>query len=175
VDIRGQPGGAVVGRPISPAVTVAVVDAHGNTIPTSNQLVTLSIASGPAGAVLGGTTAVAAVDGVATFRDLTLNLPGTYTLRATGGTLTPDFSNPFTVAPLSPASLPPPPAPALSTPSLLSFFNELLTGIETVNADGSTTVTDSLFGLPLLVSTFDASGRLVRVTFLGMDVTAPFA
>ena len=48
VDIHGQPSNAVVGQPISPAITVAVVDAKGNTITTNNtQLVTLAIASGP--------------------------------------------------------------------------------------------------------------------------------
>jgi uncharacterized repeat protein (TIGR01451 family) len=173
VDIHGQPSSTVVGRPISPAVTVSVVDAHGKTIPGSTQLVTLAIASGPAGAVLGGTTTVAAVDGVATFRDLTLNVPGTYTLTATGGRLTPDFSNSFTVAPADPTP-PVDPAPSLSIPSLLGFFNAFLKGIETLNADGSATVTDSLFGLPVLVSTYDASGHLVRVTFLGMNVTGMF-
>jgi hypothetical protein len=61
--------------------------------------VTLAIASGPSGAVLGGTTTVAAVNGVATFTNLTLNLAGTYTLKATGGTLTPNVSNKFVISP----------------------------------------------------------------------------
>ena len=105
VDIHGQPSNAVVGQPISPAITVAVVDAKGNTITTNNtQLVTLSIASGPAGAQLLGTTTVRAVNGVADFTNLTLSLAGTYTLTATGGTLTPDFSNVFTIAPVNVAS-----------------------------------------------------------------------
>ena len=102
VDIHGQPSNAVVGQPISPAITVAVVDANGNTVTTNNtQLVTLAIASGPAGAKLLGTTTVRAVNGVADFTNLTLSLAGTYTLTATGGALTPDFSNVFTVAPVT--------------------------------------------------------------------------
>jgi hypothetical protein len=102
VDIHGQPSNAVVGHSISPAITVAVVDAKGNTITTNNsQLVTLSIASGPKGAQLLGTTTVRAVNGVADFTNLTLSLAGNYTLTATGGTLTPDFSNVFTVAPVN--------------------------------------------------------------------------
>jgi hypothetical protein len=85
VDIHGQPSNAVVGQPISPAITVAVVDAKGHTVATDNtQLVTLAIASGPAGAKLLGTTTVRAVNGVADFTNLTLSLPGTYTLTATG-------------------------------------------------------------------------------------------
>ena len=102
VDIHGQPSNAVVGQPISPAITVAVVDAKGNTVTTNNtQLVTLAIASGPAGAKLLGTTTVRAVNGVADFTNLTLSLAGTYTLTATGGALTPDFSNVFTIAPVN--------------------------------------------------------------------------
>ena len=61
--------------------------------------IALSIATGPAGAKLGGTTTVAAVNGVANFRGLTFNVAGTYTLRATSGTLTADLSNSFAVAP----------------------------------------------------------------------------
>ena len=105
VDIHGQPSNAVVGQPISPAITVAVVDAKGNTITTNNsQLVTLSIASGLRSAQLLGTTTVRAVDGVADFTNLRLSLPGTYTLTATGVPLTPDFSNVFTIAPATVAS-----------------------------------------------------------------------
>jgi hypothetical protein len=99
VDIHGQPSNTVVGQAISPAITVAVVDQYGNTVTSNNtQLVTLSISSGTRGAVLGGTTTVRAVNGVATFTNLTLNRAGTYVLKATGGRLDPDFSDPFTVA-----------------------------------------------------------------------------
>jgi hypothetical protein len=97
VDIHGQPANGVVDKHIGGPITVAVVDAYKNTDTSSSALVTLRIASGPAGAKLGGTTTVRAVHGVATFTDLTLNVAGTYTLEATGGTLTPDFSNPFTI------------------------------------------------------------------------------
>ncbi len=76
VDIHGQPSNAVVGQPISPAITVAVVDAKGNTVTTNNsQLVTLAIAErGPANAQLLGTTTVRAVNGVADFTNLQTEL-----------------------------------------------------------------------------------------------------
>jgi hypothetical protein len=99
VDIRGQAANGLVDQPIGGPITVAVVDAYGNTITTSNQLVTLAIASGPAGARLTGMTTVRAVHGIATFSNVMLNVAGTYTLTATGGKLTPDFSNPFAIAP----------------------------------------------------------------------------
>ena len=95
----GQPSNTVIGQPISPAITVNVVDANGNTIPTnSSQLVTLSIFSGPAGAKLGGETTVRAIDGAATFTNLALNLAGTYILDGDRCCQPPpDFTNPFTV------------------------------------------------------------------------------
>jgi hypothetical protein len=71
----------------------------------------------------------------------------------------------------SPAPKPP---PALHTPPLLALFDALLHGIEAVNGNGTETVTDSLFGIPLLLSTYDGSGDLMSVTLFGINVTALF-
>jgi hypothetical protein len=98
VDIHGQPHNAQAGQGIG-LVKVSVVDAKGNTIPGSDTPVTLSIYSGPAGAILEGTTTVRAVNGVATFTNLALSEAGTYVLTATSGTLAADFSNPITISP----------------------------------------------------------------------------
>jgi hypothetical protein len=70
----------------------------------------------------------------------------------------------------------PKPAPTLHTPSLLSFFDHFffVTSTQTVNPDGTVTVTDSLFGMPFLVSTYDSSGNLTRVLLFGSDVTTLF-
>jgi uncharacterized repeat protein (TIGR01451 family) len=103
VEFLVQPGSAVAGQVISPAVEVAVVDANGNIVVGSSQVITLAIASGPSGAKLGGTTGVQAVNGVATFNNLTLSEAGTYTLKATSGKLTRAVSKKFAVsAPPSP-------------------------------------------------------------------------
>jgi hypothetical protein len=98
VDIEVQPSNGIVGQPLR-AITVWVVDDSGKAVTDSDQLVTLSIASGPAGARLGGTVTLRAVNGVAIFRGLTLNVAGTYTLRAKGGALAPDLTNTSTDAP----------------------------------------------------------------------------
>ncbi|MHB1422501.1 MAG: hypothetical protein ACYC3I_04765 [Gemmataceae bacterium] len=50
---------------------------------------------------------------------------------------------------------------------MLASLDQLLGGIETVNADGSVTITDTLFGIPLLVSTFSPSGSLMGVDLFG--------
>lgn len=66
---------------------------------------------------------------------------------------------------------PPPPGPTrppvLNVPSLLQFFNSLLGGVEMFHANGTTTITDSFFGFPLLVSTFDSHGNLMSVDLFG--------
>jgi hypothetical protein len=72
VDKNGQPGNAVVGQPVTPANTVVVVDADGNTVTRSDRAVTLSVNSDPAGARLGSTNTLHAVDSMAAFSDLTI-------------------------------------------------------------------------------------------------------
>lgn len=80
------------------AVVVSTVDQFGNINPNDNSTsITLSIASGPAGAVLATTTTRTVVNGSAIFGGLSLNLPGTYTLKATDGALGSAVSIPFTV------------------------------------------------------------------------------
>ncbi len=81
----------------------------------------------------------------------------------------------------SPSSPPPggsPPSPAppptLHIPPLLSFIDSLLGAVETVNGNGTETITDSFFGIPLLVSTFNSSGDLTSVTVFGINITFLF-
>jgi photosystem II stability/assembly factor-like uncharacterized protein len=92
-----------------------------------------------------------------------------------------DFKQNFTLTvnpvppPPSPPPPPPPPGPpSLNVPPLLALFDSLLGGIETVNANGTETITDSILGIPLIVATFDGSGNLVSVTLLGINVTFLF-
>lgn len=80
--IATQPSTAVAGATITPAVVVWVTDYVGNPIGTTTS-VTLSIASGTAGATLGGTVIRQAVNGVASFNDLTLDKAGTFAFNAT--------------------------------------------------------------------------------------------
>jgi alpha-tubulin suppressor-like RCC1 family protein len=71
------------------ALQVTVTDAFGN--PT-DATVALALEVAPAGTTVSGTTSVATVNGVATFANLQLSLPGTVTLRATVAGLTPVLS-----------------------------------------------------------------------------------
>ena len=99
-----QPTNVVAGNgTINPAVTVYVEDANGNVLLTDNSNVTLSVASGPG--TLGGTTTVAAVDGVATFNNLSLDTAGSYVLSATDGWFASATSNSFNVIELVSSTL----------------------------------------------------------------------
>lgn len=92
----GQPTAGAPGLVLNPVVTVAILDVDGNLVDDSTLPVTLSVASGPGR--LGGTLTVNAVDGVATFADLTLSAPGTYTLGAASTGLTGDTSNDIVIS-----------------------------------------------------------------------------
>jgi hypothetical protein len=113
-----QPSAATAAIPISPAVRVAVQNDQGGTVTGATTQVTLALAANPGGATLGGTTTVAAVNGIATFADLTLDKAAAgYTLIATAGNLASATSSPFSNV-AGPASqlvfTTPPPAAATS-------------------------------------------------------------
>src|SRR5262249_46368404 len=92
-----QPTNGETGVALTPAVTVAVRDQFGNTFTgDSSSTVTLTLSSGTF--VGGSNSATATVSGgVATFANLALSAPGTYTLTATDGSLRSATSNSFTI------------------------------------------------------------------------------
>ncbi len=92
------PGNTNAGAAITPAVQVSALDALGNTATAFSGNVTLAIAANPGGGTLSGTNPVAAVNGVATFSNLSINRAGNgYSLRATSGTLTAVTSATFNI------------------------------------------------------------------------------
>lgn len=100
VSFSVQPSETVAGQVISPAVEVRVEDADGNVVSDSQAEITVQIENNPGGGTLSGTTTVNAVNGVATFDDLSIDKVGDgYTLRASATDLDPDISDPFNVVP----------------------------------------------------------------------------
>ncbi|HEX6746985.1 MAG TPA: Ig-like domain-containing protein, partial [Longimicrobium sp.] len=101
-----QPTTTAAGSPITPAPSVAIKDAYGNTVTTATDNVTVAIGTNPSGGTLSGTATVAAVSGVATFSGLSINKVGTgYTLAATSGSLAGATSSAFDIVPGAAASL----------------------------------------------------------------------
>jgi len=75
-----------------------VQDALGNTVTTATDNVTLAIATNPANGTLSGTVAVAAVNGIATFNNLSIDLQGLgYTIDASAPGLVTATSDPFDI------------------------------------------------------------------------------
>jgi hypothetical protein len=88
----------VHGVAIAPAVTVLLVDGNDDLVTTASGTVTVAIGTNPSGGTLSGTLSIAAVNGVATFTTLKINLAGTgYTLTASSGALLATTSTPFNV------------------------------------------------------------------------------
>jgi hypothetical protein len=92
-----QPTNTVAGAVILPAVTVALRDAFGNSVTTTGTTITVALFSGTG--ILSGTLSRSTTSGIATFNNLSINLTGPKTLRATSGSLTAAASNEFTILP----------------------------------------------------------------------------
>jgi hypothetical protein len=95
-----QPSNVLAGTSITPGVELLVEDQFGNVVPSATDAITMSIGTGPAGAVLKGTTTRSAVSGESTFGDLSLAKAGIdYSLVASAVGLTSATSGPFIVSP----------------------------------------------------------------------------
>jgi hypothetical protein len=82
------PAASVAGAALAPSIVVTAFDAAGDVAKTFAGSVTLALGEGaPAGSALFGTRTATAVEGVATFSDLSLRVPGAYTLAASSGSL----------------------------------------------------------------------------------------
>jgi Ca2+-binding RTX toxin-like protein len=90
------PTAATAGSTVTPPVTISVEDQFGNVVTTDNSNVTLAVNSGSG--TLGGTPTIQAVNGVATFSDLSLSAADTYTLIATDGSLISAVSGSFVIS-----------------------------------------------------------------------------
>jgi hypothetical protein len=100
-----QPADARVGQtitslayqPSGPPVQVEVVDGAGNRVTSSTASVTVALGPSVGTGTLHGTVTVAATAGVASFSTLSIDAPGSYTLRASSPGLTSATSNAFRV------------------------------------------------------------------------------
>lgn len=93
-----QPSPGVTGAVITPAVAVAVQDAGGSIITTATHSITVAIGANAGSGTLSGTTTVPAVNGVATFSNLSIDNAGTgYTLTATAANLAGGTSAAFNI------------------------------------------------------------------------------
>ena len=95
-----QPMNAIAGQSISPALQVAIQDNAGNTVRNATDPVTIAIGNNPGASTLSGNVTRDAVNGIATFNDLSLNRSGTgYELVASSGSFASATSLGFIVDP----------------------------------------------------------------------------
>ena len=100
VTFTAQPTKTQRGTSITPAVEVEIRDALGNTVTDATDAVTLVVGNNPSGGSLSGTLTRSAVNGVATFDDLSIDKAGAgYTLSATSGNLAAAMSEAFDIEP----------------------------------------------------------------------------
>ena len=105
LDVTSEPASGVTAGTTF-GLAVSVEDAFGNLATSFEGAVTVSLASGPGGASLGGTLTTVAVNGVATFSGLTLTEAGAgYTLKASSGSFAPATTSAIGVAPATPVQL----------------------------------------------------------------------
>ncbi|HET9333792.1 MAG TPA: invasin domain 3-containing protein [Gemmatimonadota bacterium] len=142
-----QPTNAVAGATISPPVTVRAVDNSGTLVTSFNGNVTIALATNPGGGTLSGTTTVQAINGVATFSNLSINRTGSgYTLQASASGLAGATSNTFDITP-GPAS---------------GATSQITASPTSIPADGTSTST-------ITVEVRDAQGNVLTA---GGDVVA---
>ena len=93
-----QPANTVAGSTITPPVTVQILDTSDNPV-NATFAVTITLGNNPSGATLSGTKTVSAVNGLATFNDLSIDKAGSYRLTASGQifSATTTNSNQFTI------------------------------------------------------------------------------
>src|SRR6185312_5637119 len=95
-----QPTTAATNTVIAPPITVQILDQKGNIITSSTALVTMNFGANPGSGILSGTKSVNAVNGIATFSDLSIDaIANGYTLSASSAGLTSDTSTPFNITP----------------------------------------------------------------------------
>jgi hypothetical protein len=92
----GQPSSATAGQVMAP-VEVGAIDSVSSLDTTFTGGITITLGSNPTGAALSGTTTVRAASGVATFGNLTIDKPGTYTLQASATGATSATSSAFEI------------------------------------------------------------------------------
>lgn len=83
--------------PTGPAIGVEVVDGSGARVTSSSAAITTGIGTAGGAGTLSGTTTVSAASGLASFGDLSIDAPGTYTLSATSPGITSATSDPFVI------------------------------------------------------------------------------
>src|SRR5438552_4332429 len=139
-----QPTDTAAGQTIS-VVTVQILDTSGN-LTGSTANVSLALTGSPVGVTLSGTLTKAAVSGVATFNDLSINKGGVYTLSASSAGLTGATSASFTISNPAPtlASIAPTSGNLTQTLDVTFTGTNFISGVSSVSFGSDITVNSTV-------------------------------
>ena len=156
-----QPSTATAGVAISPAVQIAVQDQFGNTVSSATVLLTVAIGDNPGGGALSGTPTVSAVNGVATFNNLSISKAASrYTLSAVAAGLAGATSAAFDISPGPAASL-----AIVVQPRTTQGAQPITPGVQVAIQDAfANTVTSATNAITLAIATNPGGGRLSGTT-----------
>ncbi len=159
-----QPGGAAQNQPLNPQPVVTAVDNAGNRAYNFSGSVTVTIGTNPSSGTLAGTTMVNALNGVATFTNLSINNAGNgYTLVASASGLGSVTSNPFNIGDMTP-----PTTTATTVPPLPA------SGWYTGTVKVTLTATDNPGGSGVKQITYSATGAQTIAPTTVMSSTVSF-
>ncbi|MGA3066099.1 MAG: hypothetical protein ABSF29_04545 [Tepidisphaeraceae bacterium] len=166
-----QPSNGWVSSPIAPAITVDIENPLGSVAPSSAN-VTISIASGSG--TLSGQTTVAAVDGVATFGNLSINAAGSFTLSAASSGLTGATSNSFSISAATKLGFGQQPTGAFRNAAILPAITVLIQNSSgTTDPDSTANVTISIAsGSGTLLGTTTVAAVAGVATFSDLSINA---
>ncbi|PYO69270.1 MAG: hypothetical protein DMD69_03370, partial [Gemmatimonadetes bacterium] len=174
------PSTTAAGAAITPAVQVTAQDALGATVVSFTGDVTVTLATNPAGGTLGGTTTLPAVNGVATFANLTIERVGQgYTLRASTGALS-QTSAPFEITTAAAGKLAMVTQPSAAAQSGVAFSTQPAVQVQDPSgnpvADPNVVVTAVIASGPsgaTLASASATTSSSGRATFSGLAISGP--
>jgi hypothetical protein len=158
------------------SLTVAVEDSFGNLVTTASNNVTLSLATNPGGATLGGTITAIPSNGLVAFNGLMVNKPGAgYTLTAASPGLTTGATAAFNVSPAGQpqwvvTTQPPASATAGSAVSMTVTAEDGLGNVETTYNGSVTLALGANPGGATLSGTLTATASAGVATFTGLGL-----
>ncbi len=156
-----------------PAPQSTVTSVTPNTGPTSggNTVTINGTFAGSGDTVLFGSTAAIVTKDTATAITVIAPAGSAGTVDVTVDGSATSAADKYTyVAPTSPPGSSSAAPPSLNTPPLLDLINLFFHGDETVNANGTVTVTYSLFGFTFLTANYNSEGSFVSGAWLGITL-----
>jgi hypothetical protein len=155
-----QPSNAVAGASIAPPIKVTILDEDGVVVVNSSALITLSLSANPSSGTLSGTVTRPAVNGVATFDDVSINRSGVgYRLQAAMTGVNSQNSSFFNISPAAASKL-----SFVAQPPNTDAGSQFSVSVAVQDAFGNT-VTNATHGVNIAIDNNPTGTTLQGTTF----------